>query len=81
MTSRSIPAQHIPAISGYFSIDAFIRTLIESDVQSPVVFDTYESLESEYLADRVHPGDLKAAVTDAMNRLLVGDGRNPISTE
>eukprot|EP01036_Dinobryon_divergens_P030890 gene30890-40203_t len=28
------------------------------------------SLESEYLADRVHPGDLKAAVTEAMNRLL-----------
>ncbi len=52
------------SISLYLSINLF---------QNPVTFATYESLESEYLADRVHPGDLKAAVTEAMNRLLVGN--------
>ena len=35
-----------------------------------MTFETYEELEREYQADRVHPGDLKAAVTEAMNRIL-----------
>jgi tyrosyl-tRNA synthetase len=27
-------------------------------------------LEADYLAGKVHPGDLKAAVTEALNRIL-----------
>jgi tyrosyl-tRNA synthetase len=38
--------------------------------KAPVAFTRYEDLEAEYVADRVHPGDLKAAVTEAMNRIL-----------
>lgn len=30
----------------------------------------YEVLEEDYKAGKVHPGDLKAAVTDALNNIL-----------
>ena len=31
---------------------------------------TYETLEADYLSGKVHPGDLKAAVTDSLNSIL-----------
>ena len=34
------------------------------------VFQTYEELEAEYVSDNLHPGDLKAAVTDGINAIL-----------
>lgn len=35
-----------------------------------MVYSTYETLEADYLGAKVHPGDLKAAVTEALNRIL-----------
>jgi tyrosyl-tRNA synthetase len=36
----------------------------------PVQYAEYSVLEADYLAGKVHPGDLKAAVTEALNRIL-----------
>ena len=33
-------------------------------------YTAYEVLEADYIAGKVHPGDLKAAVTEALNRIL-----------
>jgi tyrosyl-tRNA synthetase len=30
----------------------------------------YDSLEADFISGRVHPGDLKAAVAEAINRIL-----------
>lgn len=35
-----------------------------------MVYDKYETLKADYLAGKVHPGDLKAAVTESLNRIL-----------
>jgi len=35
-----------------------------------VVYNAYADLEKDYLAAKVHPGDLKAAVTESLNRIL-----------
>eukprot|EP01037_Dinobryon_pediforme_P039473 gene39473-48098_t len=51
-------------------IFGYYNTMTVNVAETPVTFETYEELEREYLADRVHPGDLKAAVTEAMNRIL-----------
>ena len=33
-------------------------------------YNAYETLEEDYKSGKVHPGDLKAAVTEALNRIL-----------
>lgn len=38
--------------------------------QVPVEYSTYEELEADYLSGRIHPGDLKPAVSDAINTIL-----------
>ncbi len=38
--------------------------------QGSVEYTDYAVLEADYLAGKVHPGDLKAAVTEALNRIL-----------
>ena len=30
----------------------------------------YDALEADYVSGKVHPGDLKATVTEALNRIL-----------
>jgi tyrosyl-tRNA synthetase len=35
-----------------------------------VTYATYEALEADYLADKVHPGDLKASLAAALNTIL-----------
>jgi tyrosyl-tRNA synthetase len=35
-----------------------------------VEYTAYEILEEDYKTGKVHPGDLKAAVTDALNSIL-----------
>ncbi len=35
-----------------------------------VEYTDSETLESDYISGRIHPGDLKAAVTEAINRIL-----------
>jgi tyrosyl-tRNA synthetase len=35
-----------------------------------VEYKEYSKLEEDYLAAKVHPGDLKASVTEAINRIL-----------
>jgi tyrosyl-tRNA synthetase len=35
-----------------------------------VLYERYEDLEADYLSGRIHPGDLKPAVTDAINSIL-----------
>jgi tyrosyl-tRNA synthetase len=39
-------------------------------VQVNVTYDDYETLEADYRAGKVWPGDLKPAVTEALNRIL-----------
>jgi len=51
-------------IFGYYGT---LTVLIEG---APVTFSSYEDLELEFKADKVHPGDLKAAVGEALNRIL-----------
>ena len=34
------------------------------------MYTAYSDLERDYLAAKVHPGDLKAAVTESLNRIL-----------
>lgn len=36
----------------------------------PIEYHDYSQLEQDYLAGKVHPGDLKAAVTESLNRIL-----------
>ncbi len=36
----------------------------------PVEYTDYSVLEADYISGKVHPGDLKAAVTEALNRIL-----------
>jgi tyrosyl-tRNA synthetase len=36
----------------------------------PHEYTVYNDLERDYLSGKVHPGDLKAAVTDSLNRIL-----------
>jgi len=36
----------------------------------PEEYTAYETLEQDYRTGKVHPGDLKAAVTDALNSIL-----------
>lgn len=38
--------------------------------EAPVQYERYEDLEADFVSGRVHPGDLKPAVTDAINRIL-----------
>ena len=38
--------------------------------QGSVEYVAYETLEADYLSGKVHPGDLKAAVTESLNRIL-----------
>lgn len=40
------------------------------NLQEPVVYTTYEELEADYLSGKIHPGDLKPAVADAINTIL-----------
>eukprot|EP00835_Amoeboradix_gromovi_P002935 NODE_179_length_15798_cov_0.379769.p3 type:complete len:405 gc:universal NODE_179_length_15798_cov_0.379769:5252-4038(-) len=35
-----------------------------------LIFSSYESLESDFIAKKVHPGDLKQGIIDAINQLL-----------
>ena len=35
-----------------------------------VAYTDYALLEADYVSGKIHPGDLKAAVTDALNRIL-----------
>jgi tyrosyl-tRNA synthetase len=35
-----------------------------------VTYTRYEDLEADYMSGRIHPGDLKAAVTEAINHIL-----------
>ena len=44
------------------------RVCVQEEV--PVVYERYEDLEADYLSGRIHPGDLKPAVTEAINRIL-----------
>lgn len=34
------------------------------------VYSTKESLEADYISGKIHPSDLKPAVTDAINKIL-----------
>ena len=36
----------------------------------PHVYTTKESLETDYLSGKIHPSDLKPAVTEAINKIL-----------
>lgn len=45
-------------------------TLRSCFVQVPVEYTEYAALEADYLSGRIHPGDLKASVTEALNRIL-----------
>mmetsp|Transcript_32783 Transcript_32783/g.72193 ORF Transcript_32783/g.72193 Transcript_32783/m.72193 type:complete len:388 (+) Transcript_32783:108-1271(+) len=38
--------------------------------EGPVEYAEYVLLEADYLSGKVHPGDLKASVTEALNRIL-----------
>lgn len=38
--------------------------------EGPKVYTDYMDLDADYLADKVHPGDLKAACIEALNRIL-----------
>lgn len=35
-----------------------------------MVYTEYSVLEADYIAGKVHPGDLKASVTENINRIL-----------
>jgi len=39
-------------------------------LQEAVEYATYEQLEADYLSGKIHPGDLKPAVADALNKIL-----------
>ncbi len=39
-------------------------------LQGPVEYTEYAVLEADYKSGKVHPGDLKAAVTENINRIL-----------
>lgn len=51
-------------IFGYYGT----MTVVTSE--GPRDYKFYSDLKDDYLAARVHPGDLKAAVTEALNRIL-----------
>jgi len=55
-------AKHL--IFGYFG-----KILINMEKES-VEYTEYSALEADYLSGRIHPGDLKAAVTEALNRII-----------
>mmetsp|Transcript_8080 Transcript_8080/g.13439 ORF Transcript_8080/g.13439 Transcript_8080/m.13439 type:complete len:390 (-) Transcript_8080:272-1441(-) len=55
-------SKHI--IFGYYG------TMTIPSAEGPVEFATYEQLETDYRSGKVHPGDLKAAVTESLNRIL-----------
>jgi tyrosyl-tRNA synthetase len=39
-------------------------------MQAAVEYTDYATMEADYISGRVHPGDLKASVTDALNNIL-----------
>lgn len=38
--------------------------------QGPVEYTDYAKLEEDYISGKVHPGDLKAGVTESLNKIL-----------
>ena len=41
-----------------------------SENAAPTRYESYEALEADYVAGRVHPGDLKAALVTGLNAIL-----------
>lgn len=39
-------------------------------LQEDVEYLAYEAMEADFVSGRIHPGDLKPAVADALNRIL-----------
>ena len=48
----------------------FVITIGKGDQKEEVVYTSYEDFEKDYVSGRLHPSDLKPAVTDAINELL-----------
>eukprot|EP01040_Poterioochromonas_malhamensis_P018860 gene18860-22115_t len=38
--------------------------------EGPVEYTNYDTLEADYVSGKIHPGDLKPAVSEALNRIL-----------
>jgi len=51
-------------------LNYFGQITIETDSDGPVTYTDYESFEADYLSGKVHPSNLKPAVSDAINRIL-----------
>eukprot|EP01038_Epipyxis_sp_PR26KG_P006800 gene6800-9315_t len=51
-------------------IIGYYGKIIITTTEGPVEFVNYTDLEAAYLSEKIHPGDLKAAVTEALNRIL-----------
>jgi tyrosyl-tRNA synthetase len=47
-----------------------LLALCSSARQELVTYRTQEELVADYRSGRIHPGDLKAAVSEALNRIL-----------
>lgn len=55
--------------NGVSSLSPLPRTS-HSCAQETVTYTDPESLKSDYRSGRIHPGDLKSAVAEALNRIL-----------
>ena len=51
-------------VMGYYG---YITIIINDE---PHVYNTKEALETDYLSGKIHPSDLKPAVTEAINKIL-----------
>jgi tyrosyl-tRNA synthetase len=48
----------------------FVEVMGAGEGASPKRYESYEALEADYVAGRVHPGDLKAALVSGLNAIL-----------
>jgi tyrosyl-tRNA synthetase len=48
----------------------FVEVMGAGEAASPTRYESYEALEADYVAGRVHPGDLKAALVSGLNAIL-----------
>ena len=53
-----------------YSVSSIHHNFFFARGQESVTYSTYEELEADYVSGRIHPSDLKPAVTEALNRIL-----------